>query len=160
MVLEHSHSPSRATKDPKGGGIPRRRKGVQNDPWPAFRERNTRRNLAVGFLGVIFVRSRADESWCCRCQKWLALESFHLREGGVESWCRRCHAEANREWRANNREWVEAYNEARRIGPRERDCVDCGSAFTAGLRGPASDRCHDCRRERNIEQRRALRATP
>jgi hypothetical protein len=77
----------------------------------------------------------------------------------VESWCRPCHAEANREWRANNREWVERYNESRRIGPRERDCVDCGATFVAGLRGPVSSRCVSCRRERKIRQRKQHRMT-
>jgi hypothetical protein len=98
--------------------------------------------------------------WCCHCQAWRPLDEFRPRSAysdGVESWCRPCHAEQNRQWRERNPEYVAAYNASRRLGPRERECVDCGSAFTAGLRGPASDRCPDCRRQRKVEQRRTLR---
>jgi hypothetical protein len=104
-----------------------------------------------------------DTAWCCSCRQWLPYSAFRPSaryRNGCEAACRGCHARMNKEWRERNPDVVEAYNRSRRIGPRERDCVDCGSAFTAGLRGPASDRCHDCRRERKIEQRRALRATP
>jgi hypothetical protein len=97
---------------------------------------------------------------CRNCSRWLPLEEFARNRRmhfGRHSWCRDCVREATREWRANNRGYIDDYNKARRIGPRERECVDCGSAFTAGLRGPASDRCPDCRRQRKIEQRRTLR---
>jgi hypothetical protein len=78
-----------------------------------------------------------------------------LRLSGLaDSKCRACHAEANREWRARNPEAVAAYNEARRIGPRQARCVACGASFRAGQRGPVSDRCPNCRRTRKLEQRR------
>jgi hypothetical protein len=106
------------------------------------------------------MKIRRDEAWCCGCLAWLPLEAFRpspASRSGVESRCRRCRSDASRQWREQNAGHVERYNAARRIGPRERECVDCGSAFTAGLRGPASSRCPDCRRLRKLEQRRALR---
>jgi hypothetical protein len=51
----------------------------------------------------------------------------------LESRCRRCRSEASRHWRQQNAGHVERYNACRRIGPRERQCVDCGSALS-GLR--------------------------
>jgi hypothetical protein len=58
--------------------------------------------------------------------------------------CRSCLAEQVRQWRAEHPEYVRRYNEARRIGPREAICEDCGSRFTAGKRGPMRTRCDGC----------------
>ena len=57
-----------------------------------------------------------------------------------------------------NPEAVAAYNEARRVGPRQRECVACGAGFMAGERGPTSERCYECRARRKAEQRRARAA--
>jgi hypothetical protein len=106
------------------------------------------------------LKTRREEAWCCGHMAWLPLSAFRLNpmsRSGVESRCRRCRSDASRQWREQNAEHVERYNASRRVGPRERACVDCGARFTAGLRGPASCRCPDCRRERKIEQRRRLR---
>lgn len=104
--------------------------------------------------------TRIAGKWCCSCRRWLPVEAFRpnsVYRDGVDSWCRPCHAQAVATWRANNPEYVAAYNAARRIGPRELECIGCGVMFVAGSRGPASSRCRDCRHQRKIEQRRALR---
>jgi DNA-directed RNA polymerase subunit RPC12/RpoP len=44
-------------------------------------------------------------------------------------------------------------NERRRLGERERDCVDCGASFA--FKSTLAVRCPPCRRQRKIEQRRA-----
>jgi hypothetical protein len=97
--------------------------------------------------------------YCTSCQRWLPREAFPSNQrmrSGLSSHCRACHAEANREWRERNPDAVAAYNEARRIGPRQARCVECGASFQAGRRGPISDRCRRCRRTRRLEQRREL----
>jgi hypothetical protein len=75
---------------------------------------------------------------CPNCSRWLAFEAFNRdqrRHGGLSSWCRECAAEGTRDWRRRNPEYIDAYNEARRTGPRERTCADCGEHFTAAKRG-------------------------
>jgi hypothetical protein len=107
------------------------------------------------------------EKWCCRCQRFLPVESFRPNPdvvGGVDSWCRPCHAEATREWRAKNREYVDNYNEERRREYREahplptRPCVVCGEPFT-GRRDAlvCSERCRN-RRHHELARQRAKAA--
>jgi hypothetical protein len=66
---------------------------------------------------------------CARCGWFKAAEDFrpnpHLRSG-LNSWCRECCREANRRWRAENRE---AYNLARRVKPSRLVCGVCGGEF-------------------------------
>jgi DNA-directed RNA polymerase subunit RPC12/RpoP len=50
---------------------------------------------------------------------------------------------------------VKKMNERRRLGERERGCVDCGETFT--FKSTVAVRCPPCRRKRKIEQREALR---
>ena len=54
--------------------------------------------------------------------------------------------ENNAEWRAANREKIEAYNASRRIPPAKLKCVECGHAFE-GRKGRlvCSRRCKDKR---------------
>ena len=113
------------------------RKKLLKDPMPAFGEENSRGN-------------RAERKWCCGCLEWHPLDAFRPsetfnRQGGAGGYCREYRSAASRRWRERNSAAVEQYNAARRVGPRERDCVDCGATFAAGERGPASDRCSDCR---------------
>jgi hypothetical protein len=56
---------------------------------------------------------------------------------------------------AENADWIAEVNERRRLGERERDCVDCGQTFT--FKSTLAVRCPSCRRQRKLEQRRALR---
>ena len=102
--------------------------------------------------------------WCPSCKQWLTVKDFRpnpdLRHG-IDSWCRECHKNAMREWRARNREYIDAYNAQRRAEYRAehplptRPCVVCGESFTgrpnALVCGP------ECRRQRKIQQRRRLR---
>jgi hypothetical protein len=74
---------------------------------------------------------------------------------GRHSWCRDCAREATRDWGARNPELIAEQNAVRRLGERERECVDCGESFT--YRHAAAVRCVGCRRLRKIEQRRTLR---
>jgi len=106
-----------------------------------------------------------DGKWCCRCRQWLPLEAFrpnpNLRSG-IDSWCRPCHANAVREWRERNPEYIAALNERRRREYREahprptRPCVVCGRDFSG--RPDALVCGEECRRQRKLEQRRAVRA--
>ena len=99
--------------------------------------------------------------WCCRCRQWLSPEAFRPNANyscGLDSWCRSCHADATRQWRANNQDYVESYNERRRAEYRaahplsERPCVVCGEPFS-GRRNALV--CGErCRRQRKLEQRR------
>ena len=134
---------------PAGGtGVQRVEK--RDDPDSGFREENSRGN-------------RAERKWCCGCVEWHPVDAFRPsetfdRQGGTGDYCAEYRAAAVRRWRERNPEAVEEYNAQRRAGPRERECVDCGAGFAAGQRGPASDRCPGCRRQRKLEQRRAVRA--
>jgi hypothetical protein len=102
--------------------------------------------------------------WRCRCREWLSPEAFRPNPNyscGLDSWCRSCHAEAVREWRAKNREYVERYNAERRAEYRAahplptRACLVCGELFSG--RPDALVCSEQCRRNRKLEQRRALR---
>lgn len=86
---------------------------------------------------------------------WLPLSDFPPNPKlscGLHSYCRRCRDEYRREWRAAHPEAIARYNAERRLGPRERDCVDCNKSFT--YRNAVVVRCPDCRREHKREQRR------
>ena len=133
-----------------GRGVPLRRRAGKNDPMPAFGEEDSR--------GI-----RVERQWCCGCLEWHPFGAFRPsetfdRKGGTGGYCREYRSAAVRRWRERNPEAVEEYNAERRIGPRERECVGCGVSFTAGLRGPASNRCPDCRHQRKLEQRRTASA--
>ena len=66
---------------------------------------------------------------CVRCGRSKTLEQFtpnpRLRSG-LNSWCRECCREANRRWRAENRD---AYNLARHMLPARLECSECGAEF-------------------------------
>jgi hypothetical protein len=94
--------------------------------------------------------------WCPGCRQYPPLEAFAV-PSGVAGRCRSCRGQYVRQWRERNPEAVAAYNEARRLGPRERKCIECSIVFLAGKRGPAATRCINCRRARKLEQRRELR---
>ena len=93
-------------------------------PKPAVRGTHTTETLS---------RTR----WCCGCLEWHPLEAFRPSEAFVNGcgYCSEYRAAAVRRWRERNPEAVEDYNAQRRIGPRDRECVDCGASFTAGARG-------------------------
>ena len=100
--------------------------------------------------------------WCCRCRKWLSPDAFRPNSNytsGLDSWCRSCHAEAVREWRAKNPDYLEHYNAERRAEYRAehplptRPCVVCDKPFTG--RPDALVCSEGCRRQRKLEQRRA-----
>jgi hypothetical protein len=96
-----------------------------------------------------------EESFCTHCRNWFPLQDFCLnprKRSGLQSWCKRCQVEATRRWREENRD---KYNERRRLGERQRDCVDCGDTFA--YKHASAIRCPACRRQRKVEQRRALR---
>jgi len=93
---------------------------------------------------------------CPRCERCLPLEAFsrnHRYKSGRSSWCRECAVEATRQWRERNQELVQWMNERRRLGERERECVDCSQTFT--FKSTVAVRCSNCRRRRKLEQRRA-----
>jgi hypothetical protein len=102
---------------------------------------------------------------CARCQERLPIGDFRpnakLRDG-LHSWCRPCCDEYRRQWRSAHPEAIARYNAARRLGERERECVDCGESFA--FRSAVAVRCPGCRRRRKLgrggdcEQPRAVRS--
>lgn len=94
------------------------------------------------------------EKFCKHCSRWLSVEDFPLNRHmhlGRGSWCRACAREATRDWRRRNPELMQWINERRRLGERQRDCVDCGQLFT--FKSSLAIRCPDCRSRRKREQR-------
>jgi hypothetical protein len=130
---ELSIPPRRGERDPSKAAMHR-------DPGPGSRGTHWRENSA-------------EEKWCTGCLQTRPICEFMLPWREADR-CRSCRAEPGRRWRERNPEAVAAYNESRRIGPREGQCDECGESFTAGQRGPVSDRCRRCRRTRKLEQRR------
>ncbi len=51
-------------------------------------------------------------------------------------------------WKRLNPQKVELYNERRRLGRRERECIDCGETF--GYQHASAVRCPECRLERQL----------
>jgi DNA-directed RNA polymerase subunit RPC12/RpoP len=100
--------------------------------------------------------AKKTEKRCPHCRKWLSLEAFSVNrryKSGRSSWCLKCARAATRRWRAKN---AETYNARRRLGERERECVDCGATFT--FKNAIAVRCPACRRLRKLEQARLRRA--
>lgn len=92
---------------------------------------------------------------CPHCSRHLPFEAFNTNRRAhnrLASWCRECTTEATRDWRKRNPELMAWMNEQRRLGERERECVDCGETFT--FRNAVAVRCPDCRRRRKREQRK------
>jgi len=82
---------------------------------------------------------------CARCRRMLPASSFPSNarmKSGLGSWCLECVAARNREWRAANPDYVQAANVARRLGPFQVSCVDCGRSFEASRRSQV--RCREC----------------
>jgi hypothetical protein len=71
---------------------------------------------------------------------------------GLRSWCRRCFAERTAAWRADNADYVEKANAARRLGPFPKICSSCGEEFYAKRRD--SKRCPDCQAKHRKERKR------
>src|SRR5262245_48031542 len=81
-----------------------------------------------------FERRDLDLRPCSRCGLYWPSGLFRVNravKSGFDSWCRSCHVNANRRWRAENRERV---NAARRIGPFPTTCRECGRTFDASTR--------------------------
>ncbi len=94
---------------------------------------------------------------CPHCRRWLPFEAFNKNKrmkSGLSSWCRECHVAATKRWRNANPELIRWMNERRRLGERERQCVDCQGVFA--YKHASAVRCPDCRRRRKLEQRRAV----
>jgi hypothetical protein len=132
----------------------------RGDPQPASGEEHAREELERRSLS-----SRRDK-WCCSCQQWLPIEAFTANPNNrnrIDSWCRPFHAEAAREWRVKNRNYVEAYNAKRRVEYRgdhplaTRPCAVCKRPMTRPANVLVCS--SECRRQRKREQRqRAQRA--
>jgi hypothetical protein len=75
--------------------------------------------------------------------------------GRPRRFCLSCatSATAARVWRAENPERVTAYNSARRRGPVELRCIECGGPFTSRL-ATALTCSHRCRRQRKYRHER------
>ena len=115
-------------RDDGGAGV--RRPERLEDPAPARCEKDAREELASPITG----------KWCCSCRQWLPVDAFRPNSNttnGLDSWCRSCHAEAVRQWRAKNPDYLERYNARRRAEYRDehplttRPCVVCGRPMTS-----------------------------
>jgi hypothetical protein len=88
----------------------------------------------------------AEETrYCSRCRRDLPLDQFRPNPemlSGLHCWCRPCVSENMRRWRAQNAEYVAAYNVARREGPFPKTCSVCGREWLATRR--RSVRCPVC----------------
>lgn len=105
------------------------------DPPPSFREEEGSRGRVECRVtvpsyswGIHNLRGNPPtDARCTHCERWLPLERFapnpRLRSG-LNSWCRECQVGATRRWREANPGYQAAYNERRRLGARERACVD------------------------------------
>lgn len=54
---------------------------------------------------------------CRKCNEWLPTEAFRRNpklKSGLHSWCKPCCVARTRQWRAENPDYVEAYNHSRR----------------------------------------------
>jgi hypothetical protein len=58
------------------------------------------------------------------------------QQNGIDSSCRSCHAKAAREWRAKNREYVDAYNARRRADAEAAGCA----RLRPGVPAPTKER--------------------
>lgn len=86
----------------------------------------------------------AAELVCVRCGERKPAADFRLVRGRWKSsWCDACYLARTREWRADNPEYVAAYNAARRVHPEPRACAGCGRTFTPRRRD-AVFCCHVC----------------
>jgi hypothetical protein len=92
---------------------------------------------------------------CSRCGQRKSATEFPRNSkmlSNLHSWCRDCSRQATRDWRAEHPEYERAHNEARRRGPLEVRCLDCGETFAA--RSVLQHRCPACqRRYRNSSSR-------
>src|SRR6266542_5680796 len=98
--------------------------------------------------------SGSARKWCPHCDRFLESESFppnRKTQSGRSSWCRECHVAATREWRAENPEYVAAYNSRRRVKPRDVRCVECNETFMARRRDHVL--CSPLCRRRRAERR-------
>lgn len=92
-----------------------------------------------------------DLRWCTSCRRLRPLGRFganpRMRDG-LHSRCRECVAANAKDWRARNRDYVDAFNAARRVGPPPAqvcELVECGREFQATRRGAkfCSRKCRD-----------------
>jgi hypothetical protein len=94
---------------------------------------------------------------CGRCGKSQLLSEFRiLRRGGyTSSWCRSCHLEATREWRARNRDAINAARRAAYVGAAHPviACAYCGTTFQV-----QTSQSRYCTRKCNRAAYRARRA--
>jgi hypothetical protein len=124
LVIGRTESVPKATKRLGRGALPHRGRA----PWePALSYSRDKYSRKLG-------KRNPTTEWCCRCQRFRDPEDF-LPLQPEFSYCRSCRSEIRKEWRERNPDAVAAYNESRRIGPRQCECVDRGASFTAASAG-------------------------
>jgi hypothetical protein len=120
---------------------------------PAPRPGQPRNKLFRGSRGKDHSMIRpATHKRCPHCSKWLPFEAFSVNrrlKSGRSCWCKECARAAQARWRVKNAELI---NAARRLGERERDCVDCVETFA--YRSTHAIRCLGCRNRRRRELKR------
>jgi hypothetical protein len=78
---------------------------------------------------------------CTRCHYAYPIAAFRLVRGRwLSSWCDGCYVQRNREWRAANRDHL---NAARRVAPVTVRCPGCEGTFIPARRD-GKYCCRDC----------------
>jgi hypothetical protein len=89
---------------------------------------------------------------CTACRQKRPVSEFRTNPetlSGLHWWCRACVSQRNREWREANADYVNAYNEARRVPPSRLTCTECGEEFYGRKdRLTCGRRCKDARYRR------------
>jgi hypothetical protein len=102
---------------------------VANIPQPPCEKRVRGNNAPPAEESVYPPGQHPSElRWCTRCRQNLPVSEFRPNLetlSGLHWWCRPCVSENMRRWRAQNAEYVAAYNGARREGPFRKTCSVC-----------------------------------
>ena len=100
------------------------------------------------------------EKRCSNCSQFLPLDAFVANRGawkGLSSWCRECHRQATRDWRARNRDELNARRreQYRLEHPLHegRRCGECGREIPATRNANALVCSPACRQARQAPQR-------
>jgi hypothetical protein len=133
--VDDERASSRAVVGTAYGGVP--------DPRDAALGAN-----AGGYLFAREISVTARDKRCASCHRVAPLQEFPPNPRTRDrrsSWCRTCATESTRRWRASNPDYVEAYNQARRVRHSPRSCVGCGLEFVP-VRVDSRHCCSACRR--------------
>jgi len=143
LVLECTVSPAETTKALRGGHGSDREK-ANSEPFSTLRRVVGGNGFWIPlapFLRYLGTAKTAIAVFRLKGKKVLWVSGTAGSDSTIQSSASFCHPV-----------FASVYSGARRIGPRERECIDCGASFTAAKREPAGERCRLCRRARKLRQ--------